>query len=117
MSDDRTLPVHLGLSEDEFIKAAQENRGFTKDETIIPFTRIMQPLSPQMGTIPMLNAGDFLNLATNKIVNGKEGMIVIPVISIWNFTEWSAPQGQGGQFVRDWGEDESGWQAQCDNDQ
>jgi hypothetical protein len=117
MSDDRTLPTTAGLSEDEFMQAAAENKGFTKDESVIPFTRIMQPLSPQMGSIPGMNAGDFLNIATNKVINGKEGMIVIPVLIKWNYTEWSAPQGEGGQFVQDWGEDETGWQNTCEPDQ
>lgn len=114
---DRTLPTTAGLSEDDFIKAAQENQGFTKDESVIPFTKIMQPLSPQVGVVPGANPGMFVNLATSKVIDGKEGMIVIPVINQWNYTEWSATKGEGGQFVRDWGTDESGWQALCDPDQ
>lgn len=114
---DRTLPVGNELSEDEFIKAAQENEGFTQKESVIPFTKIMQPLSPELGSVPNAVPGVFLNVATNKIVDGKEGMIVIPVLVQWNYTEWTATKGEGGQFVRDWGEDESGWQALCENDQ
>ena len=117
MSDDRTLPTNMGLTEDEFIKAAEENRGFTKDESVIPFTKIMQPLSPEVGTIPGAVPGTFLNVATSKVIDGKEGMLVIPVMNHWNYTEWTASKGEGGSFVKDWGEDETGWQANCENDQ
>ena len=43
--------VHF--SDDEFVRAAMGNKGFTKDEGVIPFTKIMQPLSPEVGTVPM----------------------------------------------------------------
>lgn len=115
MSDDRTLPTNLGLTEDEFIKASEENQGFTRDESIIPFTKIMQPQSPEIGVIPGCLPGAFLNVATSKVIDGKTGMIVIPVLQIWNYTEWSAAKGEGGTLVKDWGEDESGWQALCDD--
>lgn len=117
MSDDRTLPANLGLTEDEFVKAAQENQGFTRDESVIPFIKIMQPQSPEIGTIPGAVAGSFLHVPTSKTIDGKTGMIVIPVLTIWNYTEWSAAKGDGGTLVKDWGEDESGWQAQCEVDQ
>ena len=112
MSDaDRLLPATL--SDDEFVKAAMGNKGFTKDEGTIPFMRVMQPLSPQVGNGDVV-AGGYLNLATNKFA--KE-LLVIPVEVRWNYTEWSAPQGEGGQFVMDWGENESGWQDKCDGAQ
>jgi len=117
MSDDRTLPAGTGISEDDFIKAAEQNKGFTKDESVIPFTKIMQPLSPEVGMVPGAAPGVFLNVATNRVIDGKEGMIVIPVVNRWNFTEWSASKGEGGQFVKDWGEDETGWQQLCEPDQ
>ena len=102
------------IDEDAFIKAAMSNKGFTKDEGTIPFMRVMQPLSPQVGTIPGVTAGGFLNLATNKF---EKELLVIPVDVRWNYTEWSAPQGEGGQFVMDWGSNESGWQEKCAGDQ
>jgi len=106
--------VKVGLSEDEFVKAAQDNQGYTKDEGVIPFTRVMQPLSPQVGTVPGVVAGGFLNLATNKF---STELLVIPVDHRWNYTQWSAPQGEGGQFMQDWGDNEQGWQELCDPDQ
>ena len=117
MSDDTNkneLVTLGGLTEADFIKAAQGNRGFTKDETVIPFTRIMQPQSPQVGTAPWITPGVFLNLATSKV--NKELLCVMVDVQ-WNYTEWTAPAGQGGQFVKDWGEFAKGWQELCDKDQ
>jgi hypothetical protein len=109
--------VNLGdLPEDQFLKAAEENTGFTRDESVIPFTKVMQPLSPEVGVIPGCVPGTFLNVATSTVIDGKEGMLVIPVMAIWNYTEWSAPKGEGGNLVKDWGENEA-WQDLCDDDQ
>ena len=36
------------IDEDEFAAQAAANVGFTKAESIIPFVRILQPLSPQL---------------------------------------------------------------------
>ncbi len=109
-----SLTVVGGLNELDFIKAAQSNKGFTKDESVIPFTRIMQPQSPQVDTMPWIKPGLFLNLATNKV--NKELLCVL-VDHKWNYTEWTAPAGQGGQFVKDWGEYDKGWKELCDKDQ
>ena len=83
MSDDRTLPTNLGVSEEEFVKAAELNTGFTKDESVIPFTKIMQPLSPEVDNVRVV-PGSFLNVATDKVIDGKTGMIVTPVMMQWN---------------------------------
>ena len=110
MSDSKVV---MNLDEDEFIKAAMGNKGFTKDEGVIPFTKIMQPLSPEVGTIPMATPGVFLNAATNKV---SRELLVVPVDIRWSYTEW-VPRDQGGGFVFDWGENEAGWQDKCDGDQ
>jgi hypothetical protein len=116
MSDNTGNEVAIvgGLSEVDFIKASKENKGFTQNESIIPFTRIMQPGSPQVGTMPWITPGVFMNLATSKV--NKE-LTVVLVNHMWNYTEWSAPAGQGGQFVKDWGEYDKGWKELCDKDQ
>ena len=89
------------------------NKKFTKDEGVIPFIRVMQPLSPQVNDAG-ISPGGFLNLATNKY---SKDLLVVPVDVRWNYTEWSAPQGEGGQFVRDWGENDKGWQDLCEGSQ
>lgn len=107
------LPALRGLPEDQFIQEANRKEGFTRDESIIPFTRILQPLSPQINSTPGAEPGAFMNIATNTI--NKE-LVVIPIFHVWNFTEWT-PRDQGGGFIRDWGEDMQGWQSKCDFDQ
>lgn len=110
MSESKAL-IHL--SEDEFIKAAKGNKPFTKDEGVIPFMKIMQPLSPEVGSIPMATPGVFLNAATNKVASE---LLVVPIDIRWSYTEW-VPREQGGGFVFDWGENEAGWQDKCEGDQ
>lgn len=107
-------PAMGGLSESEFIGAAEQNEGFGRDETIIPFTRIMQPLSPQVGVIPGAVPGVFLNLATNTVY--EKELIVAPILHQHNYTEWT-PRSEGGGFVRDWGEDLEGWRNKCEPQQ
>ncbi len=106
--------ANIGVSEDEFLKQAQQNKGFTRDESVIPFTRLMQPMSTQVGSAPWIVPGVYLNIATSKV--NKE-LLTVLVSHMWNYTEWTAPAGQGGQFVKDWGENYKGWQALCDKDQ
>ena len=101
------------LPEHDFLEQAQHNEGFGRNESIIPFTRLLQPLSPQVGSTPGATPGVFFNQATNTVT---ESMIVIPILHQWNYTEWVS-RNDGGGFVRDWGEDEAGWQNMCDFDQ
>jgi hypothetical protein len=110
---DETNKALLNVSDDEFVRAAMGNKGFTKDEGVIPFTKIMQPLSPEVGTVPMATPGVFLNAATNKV---SRELLVVPVDIRWSYTEW-VPRDQGGGFVQDWGENELGWQDKCEADQ
>ena len=113
---DRTELANIGISEEDFVAQSEANTRFAKDESVIPFTRIMQPLSPQLGSTPGAVAGSLLNVATGTVVDGKLGMSIVPILHQWNYTEW-VPREEGGGFVADWGEDEAGWQAKCDNDQ
>lgn len=104
------------LNELDFIKEAGRNVKAKEDEGVIPFVRVMQPLSPQIGTVPNATPGAFVNTATNRVIDGKEGMIVVPITVRWNFTQWVTRE-QGGGFVKNWGEDEKGWQDLCVDDQ
>jgi hypothetical protein len=108
--------VSVDINEDAFIAEAQKNTGFSKDESIIPFTRIMQPLSPQVNSVPGAVPGSLLNIASGNVTDGKIGMNIIPITHQWNYTEWVTRE-EGGGFVADWGDDESGWQSKCDNAQ
>jgi len=105
-----------GISESDFIAEAEKNTGFTKNESIIPFTRILQALSPQLGNTPGAQPGMLLNVVSGKLTDGKEGMFIVPVAHQWNYTEWVARE-NGGGFVADWGDDEAGWQAKCEPEQ
>ena len=109
------LPTDQQIDEQEFISAAEQNQGFGREDAIIPFTKIMQPLSPEIGVAPGAVPGSFLNVATGNVIDGKTGMIVIPVMLVWNYTEWSGAKGEGGNLVKDWQENESGWKDKCDD--
>lgn len=113
---DKTDLTRIDIDEDEFIAQAEENKGFSQNESIIPFTRILQPLSPQLGVTPGAQAGMLLNVATGHLTGGKEGMTIIPLQHRWNYTEWT-PREEGGGFVADWDEDDTGWQSKCEPDQ
>lgn len=112
--NNENLPMIGGINEADFVGAAEQNERFGRDESVIPFTRILQPLSPQVGSVPGAQAGMFYNFATNTLNDGL--IICIPVVHQWNYTEWVS-RNDGGGFVKDWAEDEAGWQAQCDYDQ
>lgn len=114
------LPVNLGISEEDFLKDAEDNRPFERDETIIPFLRVLQPLSPTVqeehpNYVPGAKAGMFYNLSNEMIYNGKDGITLVPITHQKNYTEWT-PISKGGGFVRDWGESLD-WQKNCDRDQ
>ena len=104
------------IDESELIDQASQNEGFTASESVIPFTRILQPLSPQLNSTPGASAGMLLNIATGRLTDGKKGMTIIPILHRWNYTEWT-PREEGGGFVADWQTDEAGWQAKCEGEQ
>jgi hypothetical protein len=108
--------VATKLDENSFVAEAEKNVGFSKDESVIPFTRILQPLSPQLGSTPGAQAGMLLNIASGRLTDGKEGMNIVPILPMWNYTEWVKRE-DGGGFVADWGDDEAGWQSMCEPEQ
>lgn len=115
---EHNLPATIGISADEFLKAAQENESFGRQDQIIPFTRILQPLSPQVqegntAYTPGAKPGMFHNAATNSLLDGTKGLHVIHIAHRYNYVEW-IPRNEGGGFVKDWREDEKGWQDLCE---
>jgi hypothetical protein len=113
-SDSENLPSVIG--EEDFIKQAKLNEGFKVDESVIPFTRILQPLSPQLRSIEGATAGMMYNFASGTLIDGKTGFKCICVLSEWNYTEWT-PRNEGGGFIKNHGADEASWQALCNVDQ
>lgn len=114
------LPVDLGISEEDFLRDAEENKPFERNETIVPFLRVLQPLSPAVqednpNYVPSSKAGMFLNVANEVIYDGKSGLTLIPVTHQKNYTEWT-PISKGGGFVKDWGESLD-WQKICPKNQ
>ena len=119
MSDDENevqKNIYGGIDEADFVQQATEQEKFKKDEAVIPFSRILQPLSPQLNEVPGAAAGMIHNAATNNLIDGKKGCLIVPVKHQWSYTEWVSRE-DGGGFVADWGESEDGWQSKCDLDQ
>ena len=113
---DNEITTISDIEEDEFVAQAQTNVGFSKEESIIPFIRILQPLSPQLQTTPGALPGMIMNIANGRMFDGKIGVHIVPIMPMWNYTEWT-PREDGGGFIKDWEQDEAGWQAKCDEDQ
>jgi len=101
MAKSAKLPVGL---EDAFAEAA--GFGFeevTSSDLQIPFLRIIQALSPQLkksdaAFIEGAGQGDIFNTVTDKVWDGDEGVVVIPVYFEMKFLEF-VPRTQGGGFV------------------
>lgn len=118
---EHNLPATIGISDDEFLQAAADNEDFGRQDQVIPFLRILQPLSPQVQEgeplyVPGAKVGMFWNAASNTIHDGNKGILMIPIAHQYNYVEW-IPRNEGGGFVKDWKADESGWQQLCDADQ
>tara|TARA_R100000781_G_scaffold18611_4_gene14420 strand:+ start:1783 stop:2544 length:762 start_codon:yes stop_codon:yes gene_type:complete len=99
----KTAKLPVGL-EDAFAEDA--GVGFeevTSADLQIPFLRILQALSPQLkksdaAFIEGAGQGDIFNTVTNKVWDGSEGVVVIPVYFEMKFLEF-VPRTQGGGFV------------------
>jgi len=103
---DNEITTVSDIEEDEFVAQAQTNVGFSKAESIIPFVRILQPLSPQLQTTPGALPGMIMNIANGRLFDGKIGVHIVPIMPMWNYTEWT-PREDGGGFVKDWEQDAS----------
>lgn len=78
-----------------------ENQGFeahTREDYATPFLGILQPLSPLCETNPDARPGMLINTVTQKLYDGKEGVVFIPAATDHVFVEWK-PRDQGGGFV------------------
>lgn len=74
-----------------------------KEDTKIPFLRVLQALSPQLqdgdpAYIEDAKAGMLLNSVTGEVYDGKAGVLVIPVHFEKVYIEWK-PRTEGGGFV------------------
>jgi hypothetical protein len=75
-----------------------------KEDTKIPFLRILQALSPQLqdgdsAYIEGAKAGMLFNSVTHETYDGKAGILVIPVHFEKVYIEWK-PRSEGGGFVQ-----------------
>jgi len=92
---------------DQFAKdAGQGLETIGKDDTKIPFLRVLQALSPQLQDgdpqeIEGAKAGMLLNSVTGDTWDGKEGVMLIPVHFEKVYIEWK-PRASGGGFVAEW---------------
>lgn len=87
---------YVDYGEDE--GAGQGDRG--RDDVLIPFMAILQPMSPQVvnETVAGAKAGMFINTATQEIYDGKTGVEFVAVLTgKHNFVEF-APRDEGGGF-------------------
>lgn len=123
-----TLPARSGeivttnnaVSDDELIEAADNNTMFSADQMILPFLKVLQPLSPavQQGTneyVPGAKAGSFLNTATQEVYDGTTGIIIVPITHKTSYVEWKS-RADGGGLVKDWN-DSLDWQNICEPNQ
>ena len=81
------------------------------EDMTIPFVRILQALSPQLNEqkpeyIPNAKQGDFVNVATGRLIPRAQGLVVIPCAYQRLYTEWN-PRAKGGGIVANLGTDRS----------
>jgi len=113
------LPTIISAEEQEIIDLAKRNKRFERDELVIPFLKILQPLSPivQEGeaNVPGAKPGMLYNTSSEQLHDGKTGIVCCVVGHQKSVTEW-IPRAAGGGFVRDWGVDDA-WKASCEPNQ
>ncbi len=78
--------------------------GMTREDFVIPFLGILQPLSPQVDTgsgsyVEGAEASQVINTVTQDLWDGKKGLQFIPCHRAHNFIEW-VPRKQGGGLVK-----------------
>jgi len=82
----------------------------SRDELLIPFIRILQPLSPEVNEteskyVEGAKAGALINTATSELFDGKKGVLFIPVSRTHTFGEF-VPRNSGGGFKGVWNDDD-----------
>lgn len=70
----------------------------TGDDYAIPFLKLLQSMSPEVGKLANAEAGDFLHSATSELWSGADGVEFVPCYYKRRYIEWT-PQDQGGGFV------------------
>lgn len=70
----------------------------TGDDYAIPFIKLLQSGSPEVGKLANAEAGDFLNTASNELWSGSDGVRFVPCYYQRRYIEWT-PRDQGGGFV------------------
>lgn len=101
------LELYQGLES----QAGQDD--FGREDLAIPFLRILQKGSPQCDKdegeyIEDAEPGMIFNTATQQLISGKEGILVLPVKYTRNYSEW-IPRKDGGGFVADHGTDRTAY--------
>ena len=85
----------------------------------VPYLHILQKLSPQVDEvkpsyIKEARPGMILETVSKQVIDGKEGLLVIPCAFKKSFVEWK-PRDSGGGFVKDHGWNEA-LVAECKRD-
>lgn len=78
--------------------AGQGFEDTSKDDYSIPFLAVLQGLSKAIENIPAAKPGMILNTATNDVIDGKKGVVIVPCLRVQQYVEW-VPRDQGGGFV------------------
>jgi len=96
-------PTPLAVMPD-FMDAGDAGQGFEgagKESYAIPFIQILQKMSPMVDEddpkhIPGAKAGMLFNTVTQKLIDGKTGMLVIPCSYKRSYIQWGGREGEGG---------------------
>jgi hypothetical protein len=117
----KAVTVVNAISDDEILEEAQRDKVFGTDQLIVPFLKILQPLSPNVQEglpdyNPLAKPGMFFNTATGRLYDGKTGIVLVPISHQRSYTEW-VPRSEGGGFIKDWGESATAWNHLCERDQ
>ncbi len=100
VKEEAKLPVIAGFEED----AGGGFGNLSASDYAIPFMTILQSLSPQVkpvkaGGVEGAVIGHVFNTVTKEIIDGDEGILVIPCYCQRSWIEWR-PRNQGGGFVK-----------------
>lgn len=98
--EEAKLPMVMNFEED----AGGGLNNLTAQDYAIPFIGILQSLSPQVkpvkaGGIEGAVIGAIFNTVTKEIIDGDEGIIVVPCAQTRSYIEWK-PRSSGGGFVK-----------------
>lgn len=94
------LPTELSfMNEEDFGNSGFE--GTDKDSYAIPFIQLLQKMSPLVDEddpkyLPGAKAGMFLNTVTQRLYDGKTGIIIIPCAYKRSYILWGGREGDGG---------------------